>query len=55
MRFDAHFDPLGQHLRFYSRASLAESLRAAGFVSPSVRAVGGVPLLRESLVARAGR
>ena len=30
-RFDAHFDPLGQHLRFFTRTSLAQALRAAGF------------------------
>ena len=27
-RFDAHFDPLGQHLRFYTRASLEATLAA---------------------------
>ena len=55
LRFDAHFDPQGQHLRFFTARSLAGSLRAAGFAAPDVRAVGGVPLLRESLVARAPR
>jgi SAM-dependent methyltransferase len=30
-RFDAHFDPLGQHLRFYTRRSLAAALEATGF------------------------
>jgi hypothetical protein len=55
LRFDAHFDPQGQHLRFFTRVSLAASLRAAGFEPPSVRAAGRVPLLRESLVARAER
>ena len=55
VRFDAHFDPQGQHLRFFSRASLRASLAAAGFAEPRIRAVGGAPLLRESLVARAGR
>ncbi len=55
LRFDAHFDPQGQHLRFFTRASLAASLRAAGFAEPRVRAVGGAPLFRETLVARAGR
>ena len=55
LRFDAHFDPQGQHLRFYTRSTLAESLRAAGFGAPDVRAAGGLPLLRESLVARAAR
>ena len=32
-RFDAHFDPLGQHLRFYTRRSLAGALEATGFTS----------------------
>ena len=31
LRFDAHFDPQGQHLRFFTARSLAGSLRAAGF------------------------
>jgi SAM-dependent methyltransferase len=55
LRFDAHFDPQGQHLRFFTRASLAGMLLGAGFSAPDVRAVGGVPLLRGTLVARAGR
>jgi len=54
-RFDAHFDPQGQHLRFYTRASLAASLRAARLEPGSITTAGGLPLLRESLVARAGR
>lgn len=54
-RFDAHFDPQGQHLRFFTRASLARTLGAAGFERIAVRAAGGLPLLRESLVARALR
>lgn len=54
-RFDAHFDPQGQHLRFFTRSSLRGSLLAAGFDEPRVRAAGGPPLFRESLVARAGR
>jgi SAM-dependent methyltransferase len=55
LRFEAHFDPQGQHLRFFTARSLADSLRAAGFSAPVVRGAGGVPLLRQSLVARAGR
>jgi hypothetical protein len=55
LRFDAHFDPQGQHLRFFTARSLAGSLRAAGFAAPDVRAAGGLPLVRESLVARAPR
>ena len=31
LRFDAHFDPLGEHLRFFTRASLAGALEATGF------------------------
>ena len=54
-RFDAHFDPQGQHLRFFTRASLAATLGAAGFAAPAISAAGGLPLLRESLVARAAR
>jgi SAM-dependent methyltransferase len=36
-RFDAHFDPLGQHLRFYTRRSLAATLEHAGFEDVRVR------------------
>src|SRR5215210_4945580 len=54
-RFDAHFDPLGQHLRFFTRTSLARTLAAAGFADVRVRPAGGPPLLRRSLVARARR
>jgi ubiquinone/menaquinone biosynthesis C-methylase UbiE len=54
-RFEAHFDPLGQHLRFYTRRSLAGTLDATGFAPVAVRALGGVPLARRTLVARAGR
>jgi SAM-dependent methyltransferase len=54
-RFDAHFDPQGQHLRFFTRASLRTSLIASGFAEPRIRAVGGAPLFRETLVALAGR
>ena len=55
VRFDAHFDPQGQHLRFFTAGSLAALLVAAGFSAPVVRGVGGVPGFRRSLVARAGR
>jgi len=54
-RFDAHFDPQGQHLRFFTRSSLAGLVRAGGFEVGSVDAVGGLPLVRESLVCRATR
>ena len=55
VRFDAHFDPTGQHLRFYTRSSLAATLRGAGFDELSVRPWGGPPLLRAGLTARARR
>jgi SAM-dependent methyltransferase len=52
-RFDAHFDPLGQHVRFYSRRSLARVLDAFAFEAVHISAIGGPPGLRETLVARA--
>jgi SAM-dependent methyltransferase len=54
-RFDEHFDPLGQHLRFFTRTSLAGTLEAGGFDDVAVRSWGGSPLLRRGLVARAVR
>jgi SAM-dependent methyltransferase len=56
-RFDAHFDPLGQHVRFFTARSLARTLEAAGFApaEAQIRARGGVPALRRMLVARAIR
>jgi SAM-dependent methyltransferase len=54
-RFDSHFDPTGDHLRFYSRTSLRGTLRRAGFDAVDVRPWGGVPLLRRGLTARAVR
>ena len=53
-RFEAHFDPLGQHLRFYTRSSLAATLRASGFEDVTVTA-WGPPVLRTGLTARASR
>jgi SAM-dependent methyltransferase len=38
-RFEAHFDPLGQHVRFFTRRSLATALEAAGF-TPHIRRSG---------------
>jgi SAM-dependent methyltransferase len=55
VRFDAHFDPLGQHVRFFTRRSLAGALAEGGFAPVQVRPAGGVPPLRRMLVARAGR
>jgi ubiquinone/menaquinone biosynthesis C-methylase UbiE len=52
-RFDSHFDPLGEHLRFYTRSSLARVLAEAGLRDVDVQALGGLPFARRTLVARA--
>ncbi len=49
LRFDAHFDPRGQHLRFFTRRSLAGMLAAAGFE------VDRIHTRHATLVARAVR
>jgi ubiquinone/menaquinone biosynthesis C-methylase UbiE len=54
-RHDAHYDPLGQHVRFYTRRSLERTLEATGFTDVRVDAFGGPPLLRAALAARALR
>ena len=54
-RFEAHFDPLGQHVRFYTRRSLARALEATGFARVSTQPLTGPPLLRSALAARAVR
>jgi SAM-dependent methyltransferase len=55
LRFDQHFDPLGQHLRFYTRSSLRSTLDRSGFDDVRVRPWGGPPLLRTGLTASASR
>jgi SAM-dependent methyltransferase len=50
-RFEAHFDPLGQHVRFFTRRSLAAVLDAAGFEVAWIRPV----LRRRSLAVLAVR
>jgi SAM-dependent methyltransferase len=54
-RHEAHYDPLGQHVRFYTRRSLARTLQASGFAGVRIEPLGGPPLLRRALVARALR
>jgi SAM-dependent methyltransferase len=51
LRFDGHFDPLGQHVRFFTRRSLATILDHAGFEDVRVRPALG----RRSLAATARR
>lgn len=36
-RFERHFHPLGDHLRFYTRRSLADVLDDAGFADTTIR------------------
>jgi hypothetical protein len=54
-RFDAHFDPLGQHLRFYTRSSLTATLQRSGFEAVRVRPWGGAPPLWTGLTGWARR
>jgi SAM-dependent methyltransferase len=53
--FDAHFDPLADHLRFYTRSGLTRLLGEFGFQEVSVRAAAGPPGVRRLLLARAVR
>jgi SAM-dependent methyltransferase len=55
LRHEAHYDPLGQHVRFYTRRSLVRTLEATGFADVRIEPLGGPPLLRAALVARALR
>jgi SAM-dependent methyltransferase len=49
-----HFsEPLGDHLHLYTRGSLRRVLGEFGFEQIQIRAVGGPPLLRHMLLARA--
>jgi ubiquinone/menaquinone biosynthesis C-methylase UbiE len=52
---ERYSEPVGDHLHLYSRRSLAGVLSEFGFAPVVVRAVGGVPLLRRLLLARAVR
>jgi ubiquinone/menaquinone biosynthesis C-methylase UbiE len=52
---ESHFDPLGQHLRFYSRRSLRSLLDGFGFEDIRISAAGGLPLWRRMLMAQARR
>ena len=52
---ERYCDPVGDHLHLYSERSLRALLRDFGFADITVRAAGGVPLLRRLLLARAVR
>jgi hypothetical protein len=53
--FETHFDPLADHLRFYTRATLTRLLGEFGFQEISVRCAAGLPGARRLLLARAVR
>jgi SAM-dependent methyltransferase len=53
--FDAHFDPRADHLRFYTRRTLARLLGDFGFEDIDVQGVGGTPGARRLLLASARR
>jgi SAM-dependent methyltransferase len=54
-RFDAHFDPRADHLRFYTRRTLERLLAEFGFHDIEVRGAGGLPGARRLLLASARR
>ncbi|MGO9320161.1 MAG: class I SAM-dependent methyltransferase [Solirubrobacteraceae bacterium] len=53
--FAERFDPLGDHLRFYSRDTLTRLLSEFGFEQIQVRSAGGAPGARALLLAHAIR
>jgi SAM-dependent methyltransferase len=52
---ERYSDPLGDHLHLYTAASLRGLLVGFGFEPTELRAVGGPPLARRMLIARAVR
>jgi 2-polyprenyl-3-methyl-5-hydroxy-6-metoxy-1,4-benzoquinol methylase len=53
--FAHHFDPLGEHLRFYNRQTLTVLLEEFGFERVNVRCASGFPGARRLLLAHAIR
>lgn len=54
-RFEAHFDPRTDHLRFYTSRTLTRLLEDFSFEDIQVRQAGGPPGARRLLLARARR
>lgn len=54
-RFERHFDPRGDHLRFFTRSSLSELLADLGFEQIEVHGAVGAPWARQVLLACARR
>ncbi len=53
--FAAHFDPRGDHVRFYSRATLTRLVEEFGFRELEVASAAGLPGARRLLLLRAIR
>lgn len=53
--FEAHFDPRSDHLRFYTRGTLAVLLGDFGFEEVAVAGAGGLPGARRVLLASGRR
>jgi 2-polyprenyl-3-methyl-5-hydroxy-6-metoxy-1,4-benzoquinol methylase len=53
--FERHFDPRGDHLRFYTSRSIADLLAHFGFDEIRARGVGGIPGARATLFVSATR
>jgi 2-polyprenyl-3-methyl-5-hydroxy-6-metoxy-1,4-benzoquinol methylase len=53
--FAEHFDPLGDHLRFYNRHTLTRLIAEFGFEQIQVQSAGGRPGARQLLLAHAIR
>jgi 2-polyprenyl-3-methyl-5-hydroxy-6-metoxy-1,4-benzoquinol methylase len=54
-RLDAHFDPRSDHLRFYTRRTLAALLADFGFEDVAIFGAGGFPLARRVMLASGRR
>ncbi len=54
-RFEAHFDPRSDHVRFYTRRALVALLEDFGFQDVRTRKLGGVPGARRVLLVCARR
>jgi SAM-dependent methyltransferase len=54
-RFEGHFDPRADHLRFYTRRSLTALLEDFGFEQIEAREAGGLPGARRTLLVSAVR
>ncbi|MDH3598507.1 MAG: methyltransferase domain-containing protein [Candidatus Tectomicrobia bacterium] len=52
-RFDTHFNPLGGHIRFFSKRSLVHCLQSGCFQVESVRGIGRVWPLRKTMFVKA--